>query len=334
MNRSILLACMLVSFVMPITFGQTLQVHLSDGSTEEFALSEVDSLTFGLEGEVDFPVQQELFLNQVFTRCEGIAFNGEGQLFVAGDHSVWQVTTAGALTEIAEGFSNLGLAPSGARDLLWADFGPTNAFEHGYNRDGIVWHVTPEGTQVVLGSDMGDPNFVMKLDSEHSLVSDDATDEIFILDMEGQSEIFTQLIEHPNGMVLSQDRQWLYVAQIFQEIYPAWVYDGSIWKIRIEDNAPVGEPIEVVDLGDDAGVDGLAMDIYGRIYAACWARGEVWRINPFSGEQTLICDGIPGVASLAFGRGEFDPHSLYATSTLTGSVYRIPAGVPGAELVR
>lgn len=332
MLRNAILAIMLLFMLMPIAFGQTLQVHLNDGSTEEFALSDVDSLTFDLEGEIDFPVQPEVFLNQVFTRCEGIAFNGEGHLFVAGDHSVWQVTVDGALTEIAEGFSNLGLAPTGERDLLWADFGPTNAFEHGYNRDGIVWHVTPEGAQVILGSEMGDPNFVMKLDSEHFLVSDDATNEIFIVDMEGQTEIFTQAIDHPNGMVLSQDGDWVYVAQIFQEIYPVWDYDGSIWKIQIEGNAPVGEPIEVADLGDDAGVDGLAMDIYGRIYAACWARGEVWRINPFSGEQTLICDGIPGVASLAFGRGEFDSHSIYATSTLAGSVYRIPVGVAGADL--
>ena len=40
---------------------------------------------------------------------------------------------------MAELYSNLGLAPIGERDILMADFGPTNRFNQGPNADGIVW---------------------------------------------------------------------------------------------------------------------------------------------------------------------------------------------------
>ena len=46
---------------------------------------------------------------------------------------------------MAELYSNLGLAPIGERDILMADFGPTNRFNQGPNADGIVWWISPEG---------------------------------------------------------------------------------------------------------------------------------------------------------------------------------------------
>ncbi len=311
--------------------GQMMNIHIGD-STDRFYLSEIDSITFSLEDSIGFPVVAEVFLDQTFNVCEGIAFNGEGNLFVSGNQALWSVTVGGVIARVANGYSNLGLAPTGARDILYADFGPTNAFNHGYNRDGIVWLVTPQGNQSVAASNMGDPNFVVKLEDGRFLISDDATNEIFIADTSGTTTIFTTVINHPNGMVLSLNDEWLYIAQMFQAIHPNWVFDGSIWKLRIENGVPIGDPIEIVDLGDNAGIDGLAQDIYGRLYIACWNAGELWRFNPTNNELLLICENIPGVASLAFGRGQFDTKAVYATSTLQGTVWKIPIGVQGAEL--
>lgn len=322
--------CVLYSLTH-LVFGQTMNIHIGD-STINVNLTQLDSITFNQEEEINFPVEAELFLDHAFNVCEGIAFNGEGKLFVAGSKALWNVSLDGELTKVADGYSNLGLAPTGERDILYADFGPTNAFVHGENNDGIVWHVTPEGEQTVVADEMGDPNFVLKLDNNNFLISDDATDEIFIINELGETEIFTQSVNHPNGMVLSLDGEWLYIAQMFKEIKPNWVFDGSIWALRIVDNAPVGEPIELVDLGDDAGNDGLAQDIYGRLYIACWNTGKIYRFNPENEELVMICENIRGVASLAFGRGDFDKKAIYATSTLEGSVFKIPVGVEGAEL--
>ena len=280
---------------------------------------------------ISFPVKPEVFIEGVFSRCEGIAFNGENKLFVAGDKSVWHVSTSGTCTKIFTASSNLGLAPIGDRDILFADFGPANAFDSGYNRDGVVWRVTPEGHGDIMADNMGDPNFITVFKNGSFIVSDDATDEIHYVDSDRTRSIFTQTIKHPNGMVLSKDESELYVAQIFKRINP-YILDGRIWSLKLSDNVPVGEPQLLVDLGDDAANDGLALDMLGRIYVSCWNRGEIWRYDIKQDELVLIAQYLPGVASLAFGLGDFDNKAIYATSTKTGKVWKVPVGVKGAIL--
>ena len=90
-----------------------------------------------------------------------------------------------------------GLAPIGDRDILMADFGPTNRFRHGANVDGIVWRITPEGEKTrVIDGRIGDPNFVLMLSDGMFLVSDDATDEIFIADTAGNIGLFTNALQN------------------------------------------------------------------------------------------------------------------------------------------
>jgi sugar lactone lactonase YvrE len=280
-----------------------------------------------------YPITPVILVQGKFSRCEGIAFNGEGDLYVSGDQALWRVDTQGEVTRISDAFSNLGLAAIGDRDILFADFGPTNAFDHGTNRDGVVWRVTPEGNRSVAATGMGDPNFILVLADRSFLVSDDATDEVFIVGDDETAEIFTRQINHPNGMVLSMDGTQLYIAQMFKSINPI-TYDGRIWSLPLENGLVQGDPVEVANLGDAAANDGLAMDIQGRIYIAAWGTGELWRFDPRTGELVLIAEGLSGVASLAFGQGEFNHRSIYATSTLLGVVWEVNVGVEGAPLFR
>jgi sugar lactone lactonase YvrE len=282
--------------------------------------------------ESQFPVVATVLVDGKFERCEGIAFNGEGDLYVAGNRALWRVDTDGEVAKIAELYSNLGLAPIGERDILMADFGPTNRFNHGPNDDGIVWRITPEGdtTRVVDGG-IGDPNFVLVLPDGSFLVSDDATDEIIKVDPAGRLSLFTDAVGHPNGMVLSPDGSTLYVAQIFVSLRPL-VIDDRVWAVSLVDGAAAGEPTVIARLGEQAANDGLAMDELGRIYVAANGQGKIWRLDPPSWDATLIAENMPGVASLAFGEGEFDHHALYATSTRTGRVWEVKVGVGGAPL--
>jgi sugar lactone lactonase YvrE len=281
-----------------------------------------------------FPVEATVLVDGTFERCEGIAFNGEGDLYVAGNQAVWRVGSDGKVTKVTDVYSNLGLAPIGERDLLMADFGPTNRFTHGPNADGIVWHITPGGhkTRIVNGG-IGDANFVLVRPDRSILVSDDATDEIFVVDRTGAVQLFTDAIGHPNGMVLSPDGSALYVAQIFVSLRP-FVIDDRLWAIPLEDGRPAGEPEVIARLGERAGNDGLAMDELGRIYVAANFTGQIWRVDPTTREKVLIAENLPGVASLAFGQGEFDHHAIYATSTRTGRVWEVKVGVGGAPLQR
>ena len=282
--------------------------------------------------EPDFPVAARVLVDGVFQRCEGIAFSGEGDLYVAGNAALWRVGTDGEVTKIAKMYSNLGLAPIGERDILMADFGPTNRFNLGPNADGIVWRVTPEGdtTRVVDGG-IGDPNFVMVLADGSFLVTDDATDEILWVGEDGQPRLLTDAVPHPNGIALSLDGNTLYVAQIFESLRPM-VPSGKLWAVPLEDGDVAGLPELVTDLGDQAANDGIALDEHGRIYVAANGFGQIWRVDASTGGAVLIAEGMPGAASIAFGQGEFDPEAIYVTSTRTGKVWEVEVGAEGAPL--
>jgi sugar lactone lactonase YvrE len=286
------------------------------------------------DGEPDFPVEARILVDGVFQRCEGIAFSGEGDLYVAGNAALWRVETTGEVTKIADMYSNLGLAPVGERDILMADFGPTNRFNLGPNSDGIVWRVTPEGdtTRVVDGG-IGDPNFVMVLADGSFLVTDDATDEILWVGEDGQPRLFTDAVGHPNGIALSSDGSTLYVAQIFESLRPT-VTSGKVWAVSLEEGDLAALPELLVDLGDAAANDGLALDEHGRLYVAANGFGQVWRVDPESGETVLIAEDMPGAASIAFGQGAFDHEAIYVTSTRTGKVWEVEVGAKGAPLHR
>jgi gluconolactonase len=268
----------------------------------------------------------------VFQRCEGIAFSGDGDLYVAGNAALWQVDTEGDVTKIAEMYSNLGLAPIGDRDILMADFGPTNRFNLGPNADGIVWRVTPDGdtTRVVDGG-IGDPNFVMVRADGSFLVTDDATDEILWVGDDGQPRLLTDAVPHPNGIALSSDGTTLYVAQIFESLRPM-VPSGKLWAVPLEGGDVAGLPELVTDLGDRAANDGIALDEYGRVYVAANGFGQIWRVDASTGESVLVAEDMPGAASIAFGKGKFDAEAIYVTSTRTGRVWEVQVGAKGAPL--
>lgn len=285
--------------------------------------------------EVRFPVKPTALVGGTFNRSEGIAFNGEGDLYVTANSALWRVSTEGEATRIADLYSNLGLAPIGERDVLVADFGPTNAFDHGKNDDGIVWRVTPDGEKRIAAKGIGDPNFILVLENGSFLVSDDATNEIFLVDRDGTVSLFTNAVHHPNGMVISPDGATLYVAQIFLGIRPI-IIDNRVWALELENGRPKGKPKVVARTGRRGANDGLAMDSLGRIYIAANGEGKIWRLDPQSGRLDVIAEKMPGVASLAFGQGKFDRQAIYATSTRRGggTVWKVTVGIEGTPLHR
>ena len=97
-----------------------------------------------------FPVKPTPLVHGVFNRSEGITFNGEGNLYVTANSALWRVDTKGEATRIADLYSNLGLAAIGECDVLVADFGPTNAFDHGKNDDGIIWRLDSKTGELIV----------------------------------------------------------------------------------------------------------------------------------------------------------------------------------------
>lgn len=291
----------------------------------------------GVDNGPEFPVVAEILADDPFGACEGIAFNGEGRLFASCNRALWEIGDNGDVHQVAELHTNLGVAAIGERDLLVADFGPTNAFRQDRNSDGIVWKITPEGGKEVHSSGFGDPNFVLVREDGSYLVSDDATADIYVVDTDRATRLFTTAVSHPNGLALSADGSVLYVAQIFSNIRPV-VGDSRIWAIRLAEGKPVRDAKLVVRTGPGGAPDGLAMDSDGRLYIASNMEGKVWRFDPANEEMLVITEGVFGAASLAFGAGEFDEKSLYVTATFSqgrgGKIYRVPVGATAGVLYR
>ena len=287
--------------------------------------------------ETAFPVSPTVFVDEPFNGCEGIAFNGEGRLFVTCDRALWEISVTGDVRQVADLYTNLGVAGVGGKDLLVADFGPTNAFRQERNSDGIVWRITPDGEMTEHALGIGDPNFIVVRRDGTYLVSDDATNEVFVVDSEGEVKLFTTAVNHPNGLALSADESTLYIAQIFSSIRPV-VMDNALWALPLVDGGPIRGARLAARLDPGAAVDGLAIDEQGRVYVAANAAGRLWRYDPRSEELTVIAEGMFGIASLAFGEGDFDHQSLYATATYSqgrgGKIWQIHVGVRGAELNR
>ena len=280
-----------------------------------------------------FPVTPTLFIDE-FEASEGITFNAEGKLFIGANRAIWRAEPSGTVVKLTDVYLHLGMAGIGKRNILAADFGPTNVFRDGPNDDGIVWLITPEGKKQVAATGIADPNFILVQKDGSFLVSDDGTNKIYLVGTDGKVSLWTDAIAHPNGMVFSLDDSIVYVAQIFKSIDPI-VPDDRVWAIHIKNLRPVGKP-KLVGATGEGGIDGLAMDEFGQIYIADNGGGKIWRLDPCSGKIILIAEGMAHVASLVFGEGEFDHEAIYATSTFRGGgkIWKVDVGVRGAPLHR
>jgi len=280
-----------------------------------------------------FPVTPELFLD-AFTASEGLTFNAEGDLFIGANSAIWRVGADASVERLTDVYLHLGQAGIGERDILAADFGPSVALRGGPNTDGLIWRITPEGERTVAARGIPDPNFVLVREDGSYLVSDDFADTIYVVEPGGLVRLWSDAVEHPNGLALSPDGSTLYVAQIFTGIAPIGFSD-RVWALPLEEGEPAGDPVLVAETGD-GGLDGLAMDQQGRVYIADNGGGKVWRFDPDSGDLVLVAEGMPSIASLVFGEGEFDPYSLYGTSTFRGGgrIWRIPVGARGVRQYR
>jgi sugar lactone lactonase YvrE len=123
-------------------------------------------------------------------------------------------------------------------------------------------------------------------------------------------------------MVFSLDGTFLYVATTFEE--------PGLWRVPVGPNGEPGRPERWVEFDMGTTPDGVAIDSEGSVYVALNFVGRIAKVDP-EGNATTLAEGVSNVASLAFGKGDFDPCSIYATNLFGTQLWRIGTGILGTE---
>jgi gluconolactonase len=241
---------------------------------------------------------------------EGPAFDRNGDLFVVdvdtGDISI--ISPDGQVKI----FINTGGAPNGAKfhtngDLYVAD-----------RQKGII-AVSPDGKiKVIVDHYQG-----KKFHGPNDLIFD-TKGNLYFTDPHGSSaenpfgcvyRFSSSGLAFPNGLVLSQDERYLFVANTRKNRILRYVF------------SPPFRSYIFSQLSGGWGPDGLAFDVAGNLYVAHYGGGDVVILNPKGEilERVPVGGGHP--TNVAFGGP--DHKTVYVTETETGSIYRFNADYPG-----
>jgi len=124
-------------------------------------------------------------------------------------------------------------------------------------------------------------------------------------------------------------------------LYVANTEKGLIVQIPILKSGEPGEPLIIAEEGL-YGLDGIALDVHGNIYAVLVLQNKLVKVDPSSGDFTVILtadDGLNMPASLAFGTGKGNRQSVYIINfSLMGpgglgqAVLKVNVDVPGQPI--
>ena len=241
---------------------------------------------------------------------EGVTFSEDGALYVTARATVERVAQDGGVADVAALPGTIGLA--WWRGAVWAGTSDGSA------RALVAFAADGTQTRYPLDTDVS-LNFLTPTPWGTLLVSDPGSDGLWEWAFGAASlTAWKPDVVSPNGAAFSPDGATLYVAHTFR--------DAHLSAIAVEDRA-AGAETRLVDYPLGSAPDGIALAEDGTVVVALNTanRLDAWR----DGEAWTLADPVPFAASVAFGRGGWDPCALVATSLFSGDVFEIDAGVRG-----
>jgi gluconolactonase len=132
----------------------------------------------------------------------------------------------------------------------------------------------------------------------------------------------TTKVTKPNGLVLSPDAKTMYIAETDNETLRM-----KLWAYEVRTDGTLGPRKELADYGEQTGVDGMAVDQQGHVYAAVRSadRFGIVVYTPQGEEKAYIPTPVLPT-NCVFGIGE-EASTLYVTAG-TG-LFRIRLKIPG-----
>ncbi|MBL0943485.1 MAG: SMP-30/gluconolactonase/LRE family protein [Hydrogenophaga sp.] len=152
----------------------------------------------------------------------------------------------------------------------------------------------------------------------------DPTGRVYRLSPSGRLDPLLVNVPSPNGIVLSPDERFLFVAA---------TRGNCVWRMPLLADGGVAKAGQFFTSYGPSGPDGLAMDQGGRLLVANPGLAYVWVLNHRAEPvEVLRTDAGASLTNLAFGGP--DRKTLYCTESVSGSILRIGMDQPGLPLAR
>jgi len=150
----------------------------------------------------------------------------------------------------------------------------------------------------------------------------DPTGRVYRLAPEGRLDMLLSNVPSPNGIVLSNDERFLFVAA---------TRGNCVWRMPLLADGSVSKAGQFFTSYGPSGPDGLAMDERGRLLVANPGLAYVWVLGQRA-EPEEVLTGPPGasVTNLAFGGT--DRRTLFCTDSTHGHILKAAMTQTGARL--
>jgi gluconolactonase len=147
----------------------------------------------------------------------------------------------------------------------------------------------------------------------------DPTGRVYRLSPAGKLDLLLSNVPSPNGIVLSPDEKFLFVA----------VTRGNcVWRMPLLVDGSVSKTGQFFTSYGPSGPDGLAMDETGRLLVANPGLAYVWVLN-HRAEPVQVLRGPSGTSLTNLAFGGSDRKTLYCTESTSGTVLRLGMDVAG-----
>jgi gluconolactonase len=275
----------------------------------------------------------ELDLNEFETYADGldhsedVAFDREGILWAGGEAGqIYRIPEKGKIEEITNigGFC-LGLTFSASDELFVCN-----------PKLRAVVRVQKDGQSALFADSVAarklvQPNYSV-FDAEGNLYVSDSgqwstsSGCVIRFDQQGQGKIFLDPPQpFPNGMALSQDERFLFIAQS---------HTDDVLRVEIRSDGTAGDQ-EIYASGLERIPDGLAFDVRGNLYVSCYASDNIYRVTPDRKVSLLAYDRAGTIlarpTNISFG-GPSNEY-LYVANLGRWHVNRVHLGIAGQRLV-
>lgn len=261
---------------------------------------------------------------------EGVVVDHSGNLFFSHGTKITKVTPDGTASD----WATTG-APNGHKVLPNGEHLVCDSSRH------AVLRLDAEG-QIIKSAAVGQvedleirtPND-LTLDPQGGFYFTDSvntTGAVYYVSENGKKNVVARDINFANGIVLTEDRKRLYVAES---------QENRVLVIRLKrPGVPDGKPKVFADLPkntlrpgkDDNQPDGMALDAEGRLWVAHYGMKAI-QVLDRSGKLVATYDGGNRTTSNVAFAGP-DNATLYATGGEPGALMRLPVNVPGLKILR